>query len=132
MIEINEKFTVAAPPAEVYAVLSDPNAVVECVAVAALGGQNEDGSYEGTMTVKFSALRVSFRGRVSLDLNPEEQQGSGVARGRDGQGGTKFQATATFKVDPLEGGAASQVTAAGEVELSGKLASVIEGAAGAV
>jgi carboxylesterase len=132
MIEINEKFTVAAPPAEVYAVLSDPRAVVECVAGAALGERNDDGSFDGTMTVKFSALRVAFKGRVSLDLNEEEREGSMRARGRDGQGGTKFQATATFRVDPLDGGAGSQVTAAGEVELSGRLASVIEGAAGAV
>jgi esterase/lipase/carbon monoxide dehydrogenase subunit G len=132
MIDINEKFTVAAPPSEVYAVLSDPNAVVECVAGAELGQRNDDGSYDGTMTVKFSALRVAFKGKVNLDLNKEERAGFLQARGRDNQGGTKFQATATFRVDPLDDGAASQVTASGEVELSGKLASVIEGAAGAV
>ncbi|MGE5156362.1 MAG: alpha/beta fold hydrolase [Betaproteobacteria bacterium] len=132
MIEINEQFTVAAPPAEVFAVLADPKAVVECVAGATLGEQQDDGSFDGTMTVRFSALRVVFKGRVSLELNGEEREGSVRARGRDGQGGTKFQATATFRVDSLDGGAASTVTAAGQVELSGKLASVIEGAAGAV
>ncbi len=132
MIEINETFTVAAPPAEVYAVLSDPHAVVECVAGAALGDQHEDGSYDGSMTVKFSALRVAFAGKVALDLDEEARQGTVHARGRDGQGGTKFEATATFNVEPADGGAASVVGANGEVVLSGKLASVIEGAAGAV
>jgi esterase/lipase/carbon monoxide dehydrogenase subunit G len=132
MIEINEKFTVAASPAEVYAVLSDPNAVVECVQGAALTGQNEDGTYNGTMTVKFSALRVSFAGRVALELDDEERRGTVKASGRDGQGGTKFQATASFKVDPIDDGTASEVRANGEVVLSGKLASMIEGAATAV
>ena len=132
MIEINEKFTVAASPAEVYAVLSDPNAVVECVQGAALTGQNEDGTYNGAMTVKFSALRVSFAGRVALELDDEERRGTVKASGRDGQGGTKFQATASFKVDPIDGGSASEVQANGEVVLSGKLASMIEGAATAV
>jgi esterase/lipase/carbon monoxide dehydrogenase subunit G len=132
MIEINEVFSVAAPPGEVYAVLSDPNAVVDCVAGAKLGQQNEDGSFDGAMTVKFSALRVSFSGRVALTLDPDARQGTVSARGRDGQGGTKFQATAAFQVEPADDGSASQVTASGEVELSGKLASVIEGAAGAV
>jgi esterase/lipase/carbon monoxide dehydrogenase subunit G len=132
MIEINEKFTVAASPAEVYAVLSDPNAVVECVQGAALTGQNEDGTYNGAMTVKFSALRVSFAGRVALELDDEERRGTVKASGRDGQGGTKFQATASFKVDPVDDGTASEVRANGEVVLSGKLASMIEGAATAV
>jgi carboxylesterase len=132
MIEINEKFTVAAPPDEVYAVLSDPNAVVECVAGAALGDKHDDGTFEGTMTVKFSALRVMFKGRVGLELNEADRGGSVRATGRDGQGGTKFQALAAFHVEPRDGGATSEVTATGEVELSGKLASVIEGAATAV
>ncbi|MFC4055473.1 alpha/beta fold hydrolase [Actinomadura syzygii] len=132
MIDINEKFTVAAAPERVYEVLSDPNAVVECVAGASLGDSHEDGSFDGMMTVKFSALRISFKGRVKLDLDPGTRSGTVHARGRDGQGGTKFQANATFQITPVDGGASSEVTATGEVELSGKLASVIEGAATAV
>jgi carboxylesterase len=132
MIEINEKFTVAASPDEVYAVLSDPHAVVECVAGAALGEQHEDGSYEGTMTVKFSALRVAFKGKVQLELDEPARHGVVHASGRDGQGGTRFKATASFDVAPLADGRASEVTATGEVDLSGKLASVIENAAAAV
>jgi esterase/lipase/carbon monoxide dehydrogenase subunit G len=132
MIDINERFTVAAAPPEVYAVLSDPSAVVECVAGAELGQQHEDGSYDGKMTVKFSALRISFAGKVRLELDEEDRSGTVKASGRDGQGGTKFQATATFRVIPEDGGATSSVTATGQVLLSGKLASVIEGAATAV
>lgn len=132
MIEINEKFTVAASPDEVYAVLSDPHAVVECVAGASLGERHEDGSFDAMMTVKFSALRVAFKGSVKLDLDEQERRGVVHASGRDGQGGTKFKATASFDIAPLDGGAAAEVSAAGEVDLSGKLASVIENAATAV
>lgn len=132
MIEINETFTVAAPPEEVYGVLSDPSAVVECVEGAALGAQREDGSYDGKMTVKFSALRVSFSGRVALELDEEIRLGKVRATGRDGQGGTKFQASASFQVAPADSGQHSLVTASGEVVLSGKLASMIENAASAV
>jgi esterase/lipase/carbon monoxide dehydrogenase subunit G len=131
MIDINETFTVAAPADEVYRVLSDPSAVVECVEGATLGAQRDDGSYDGKMTVKFSALRVSFSGRVALELDEEARQGTVRATGRDGQGGTKFQATASFRVEPADRGQ-SLVTATGEVVLSGKLASMIENAAGAV
>jgi carboxylesterase len=132
VIEINDEFTVAAPPAQTYAVLADPHAVVECVNGAGLGAQHEDGSYDGTMTVKFSALRVQFKGKVALELDPENLSGTVIASGRDGQGGTKFKATAGFTVTPVDGGAASHVTTTGEVNLSGKLASVIDNAAAAV
>jgi carboxylesterase len=132
VIEINERFEVAATPAEVYAVLSDPHAVVECVAGAALGDSHEDGSFDGSITVKFSALRVSFKGQVSLELDEENRRGVMKARGKDGQGGTRFQCEATFEVTSEDGGATSVVTAKGDVDLSGKLASVIEGAATAV
>jgi carboxylesterase len=132
LIEINETFTVAAPADEVYRVLSDPSAVVECVEGASLGAQRDDGSYDGKMTVKFSALRVSFAGRVALELDDEIRQGTVRATGRDGQGGTKFQATASFQVEPADEGRRALVAATGEVVLSGKLASMIENAAGAV
>jgi len=132
MIQINETFTVAAPPDEVYRVLSDPEAVVECVEGASLGAQRDDGTYDGKMTVKFSALRVSFSGRVGLELDEQARQGTVTASGRDGQGGTKFRATASFRVAPGDDGGRSLVTAEGEVVLSGKLASMIENAAGAV
>jgi esterase/lipase/carbon monoxide dehydrogenase subunit G len=133
MIEVNESFVVAAPPADVYQVMSDPHAVVECVAGAALGERSEDGSYVGTMTVKFSALRVSFSGRIVLDLDQPNLAGTVVATGRDRQGGTKFKATASFTVAPDgDDDRASQVTVVGDIDLSGKLASVIEGAAGTV
>jgi carboxylesterase len=131
MIEIKEKFSVAAAPDEVYAVLSDPHAVVECVAGAALGERKEDGTYDGTMTVKFSALRVNFAGRIALELDEAVRWGKVEASGRDGQGGTKFRATAEFQVEADADGT-SVATVTGEVELNGKLASVIENAATAV
>jgi esterase/lipase/carbon monoxide dehydrogenase subunit G len=132
MIEINERFQVAARPPDVYAVLSDPNAVVECVAGAELGDHHEDGSFDGSITIKFGALRVAFKGRVSLELDEDSYRGTMKARGRDGQGGTRFRCQTTFEVAPDDGGATSIVTATGDVELSGKLASVVEGAANAV
>ena len=132
MIEINERFQVAATPQDVYAVLSDPEAVVECVAGAELGDHHEDGSFDGSITIKFGALRVAFKGRVSLELDEDSYRGTMKARGRDGQGGTRFQCQTTFKVASDDGGATSTVTATGEVELSGKLAPVVEGAANAV
>ena len=52
MIEVNERIEVPSTPKAVWAILSDPSAVVECVEGAALGDKQEDGSYNAKMTDK--------------------------------------------------------------------------------
>jgi carboxylesterase len=69
---------------------------------------------------------------VGLDLDEDARTGTMTASGKDGQGGTKFNVTAEFSVaDGAEPGT-SFVTTKGDVELRGKLAGMIEGAATAV
>ncbi|WP_344854853.1 SRPBCC family protein [Amycolatopsis ultiminotia] len=132
MIEIDEEIPVPAPPERVWEVVSDPGEVVSCISGAELGDSHEDGSFDGTLVVKFGAVRVRFGARVSLDLDEPGREGRLSAKGRDGQGATRFSAHATFLVtaDPATGGSRVRVT--GEVHLAGKLASLIEAGAGAV
>ncbi|NKQ53176.1 SRPBCC family protein [Amycolatopsis sp. K13G38] len=131
MIEIDEEIAVPAPPERVWQVVSDPAEVVSCISGAELGDSHDDGSFDGTLVVKFSAVRVRFGARVSLDLDEPEREGRLSARGRDGQGATRFGAHATFRVTGDQAGGA-RVHMAGEVNLAGKLASLIEAGAGAV
>ena len=130
MIEVDERFDVAAPPATVWEMLADPQAVVGCVPGAAIVAENEDGSLETTLTVKFGPVGVAFQAHAVLDLDPEAMRGRLSARGRDKQGGARFQASATFGVAACDTG--STVTSHGEVEISGRLASMIEGGASVV
>lgn len=132
MIKIDEQIAVPAPSARVWDVISRPSEVVSCIKGAELGEQYEDGTFDGTLVVKFSALRVRFGARVSLDLDEPELVGRLSARGRDGQGATRFNGHATFAIteDAVAGG--SRVHMVGEVNLAGKLASLIEAGAGAV
>ncbi|MEV7045334.1 SRPBCC family protein [Amycolatopsis sp. NPDC051061] len=130
MIEIDEEIPVPALPGRVWEVVSDPGEVVSCISGAELGQSHEDGSFDGTLVVKFGAVRVRFGARVSLDLDEPEREGCLSAKGRDGQGATRFSAHATFRVREDAGGAWVHVT--GEVTLAGKLASLIEAGAGAV
>ncbi|MBV9325601.1 MAG: SRPBCC family protein [Chloroflexi bacterium] len=130
MIEVDERFDVPAPPATVWELLADPEAVVGCVPGAAIVAENDDGSLETSLTVKFGPVAVAFQAHAELDLDPEAMQGRLSARGRDKQGGARFQASATFGVAADRAG--STVTTHGEVEISGRLASMIEGGAGVV
>jgi carbon monoxide dehydrogenase subunit G len=130
VIEVDEQFEVSAPPAAVWQLLADPRAVVGCVPSAAIVGENEDGSLETTLGVKFGPLGVVFAAHAELELDDAARRGRIRARGRDKQGGARFQASASFGVDPVADG--SRVTTRGEVEITGRLASMIEGGASVV
>lgn len=130
MIEVDERFEVQAPPAVVWKLLADPYAVVGCVPGAAIVGQTDEGGLDTTLTVKFGPISVGFQALAQLSLDADRHQGSISARGKDKQGGARFQSHVTFAVSPHEGG--SVVVVDGEVEITGRLASMIEGGAGVV
>ena len=130
MIEINESFDVPrASPREVWSLLSDPQEVVECVPGAALGEAHEDGSFDGSLAVKFGPAKVTFRARIELALDEEAMTGSVTARGKDSQGGTRFRATMSFKVTENTEGPGTKVLINGENEISGKLSGIVEAGA---
>src|SRR5262245_3879367 len=126
MIEVNEKIEVPAARKAVWHVLSDPRAVVECVQGAELGEQQEDGSYDASLVVKFGPAKVAFKARVTLELDPATMSGVVQSRGKDAIGGTRVQTQMKFKVQDREGppGAVNMIDS--EVESTGKLASLIE------
>ena len=132
MIEISERVEVPAAPRIVWDVLSDPRAVVECVPGAKLGDRLEDGSYDATVTVKFGPAKVSFRAKVTLELDNTAMIGHVSSRGRDDQGGTRVKTAMSFKVVEGEAPGSSAVPIDAQVEISGRLASLVESGAALV
>ncbi|HEX6511317.1 MAG TPA: SRPBCC family protein [Chloroflexota bacterium] len=130
MIDVHERFEVASEPAAVWAIISDPHAVVGCVPGASLGEQRDDSSFDAGLAVKFGPAKVMFRAQVALELDHAAMAGHVTARGKDSVGGTRIRSDVTFRVAPVEAG--SQVRIDGQVEISGKLASMIETGAGVV
>jgi len=130
MIEINERIEVpSVPPRVVWDLLSDPKDVVGCVPGAILGEEHEDGSFDGTMTVKFGPARVTFKARIELDLDESTMTGKVTSRGKDNQGGTRFRAAMGFEVVEQQDPPGSVVLVKGENEISGKLAGLVEAGA---
>jgi carbon monoxide dehydrogenase subunit G len=124
--------SIAVGPDKVWAVLSDPHAVVGCVPGASIVGQDDDGSLDASVGVKFGPTRVSFRVKALLDFDDAAHQGKITAQGKDGIGGTRMKSTATFGVTPGPNGTGSSVAIDGNVDVSGRLASLIEGGASIV
>ena len=130
MIEINERFEVpGAQPRAVWDLLSDPNDVVNCVPGATLGEKHDDGSFDGGITVKFGPARVTFKARIELELDQAAMTGRVTSRGKDSQGGTRFNATMKFKVEESTAAPGATVLITGENEITGKLAGLVEAGA---
>jgi len=129
MIEVNERIEVPSAPRIVWGLLSDPRAVVGCVPGAALGDELEDGSFDATLTVKFGPAKVTFRAKVALELDAAAMAGRVIARGKDSQGGTRIRSTMTFKVVERAEPPGSTIPIEAQVEIFGRLASLVEGGA---
>jgi carbon monoxide dehydrogenase subunit G len=132
LISIAEKIEVPSPPARVWEIISDPSAVVSCIGGAELGESHDDGSFDGVLVVRFGGIRVKFAARITLELDQEQREGRLTARGRDGQGATRFHGGAVFQVSEDAATGGTQVDMTGEMNLSGKLAPLIESGAGVV
>ena len=126
MIEVNEQIEVASDPQTVWNLLSDPRAVVECIEGALLGEQKEDGSYDAAVIVKFGPAKVAFRANVALELDAAGRRGHVTSRGRDKQGGARFQTKMSFRVEDRVDPPGSRIPIEAQVEITGKLASMIE------
>lgn len=132
MIEVNERIDVSAAPRVVWDLLADPSAVVECVPGASLGERHDDGSFDAHLTVKFGPAKVTFRARVALELDAAAMTGQVKSKGKDNQGGTRFNAAMTYKVVPQAEAPGATITIEARVEISGRLATLVEGGAGLV
>lgn len=124
MIDVSERIDVPSAPRTVWDLLSDPHAVVGCVAGASLGDRHEDGSFDAGLKVKFGPAKVSFHTRVALELDATAMNGQVTAKGKDKQGGTRVRATMAFKVVEQPPGASILIEA--RVEISGRLALLVE------
>jgi carbon monoxide dehydrogenase subunit G len=133
MIEIAERIEVAATPDRTWRVLADPRQVVACVPGAALDELRDDGTFDGRMTVAFGPLRVPFTGKGRLELDEPNRHGTLSARGADGRGATRFRAEARFEAHAVPDAAdRTALTIRATVNLSGRLAGVVESGAGVV
>lgn len=121
-----------SPPRAVWEVLSNPQAVAECVPGAQLGEQQEDGSYDAALVIKFGPAKVTFRARFTLTLDEAAMSGEVESKARDNQGGTRVKATMKFSVVDGAAPGSAAVPIDAQVDISGKLASLVESGANLV
>lgn len=121
-IEIAREFEVEQPPEEVWAFLTTPERVVECLPGAEMVEQVDDRTYRGKIGTKLGPIDATFEGTITfdrLDRDALEVEMSGSGEDRGGKGTVKMQMHS--KLEPLEDGGTA-VSVSQTIELSGKLA----------
>src|SRR5579884_1714907 len=121
-VKLEQSFEVAASLERVWEALIDVERVAPCLPGAAVSGRNDDGSYNGTFTIKIGPTTASYTGRLEME---EIDEGSHTATMRDkgndrpGQGGAK--ATIVSRLLPA-GEGSTRVEVDTDYSITGRLA----------
>lgn len=118
MIELKEKFSVPAPPDEVWPLMSDPAVVAACIPGAELTELTADGAHRGKVTFKFGPTVAVFRGEAKLTYDHPVKRCLIEARGIDQKGASR--ARARFDLE-ARGTDTTDVTMEGGFEVAGPL-----------
>lgn len=120
-VEIEETFEVEAPIERVWRFLTDPQAVVTCMPGAELQEVLDERTFQGRIRVKVGAIATSYQGRVQLThIDEQAHRVTMTAEGQEANGGMARGSM----VSELQAGdqGRTQVTAAGSVEITGRMA----------
>jgi len=121
-MKLEQSFEVAAPVDAVWAALIDVPRVAPCLPGAEIGPSTEDGTYNGTFSVKLGPATAAYRGTIKIESADEATHTATMrANGTDkrGQGGAK--ATIVSSVRPGDGGTAV-VDVTTDYAITGRLA----------
>ncbi len=123
---IENEFDVAATPAEVYALMLDPERVATCISGAEVTGRRDDGSYDATVTVKLGPVRMKYKGTISIvESDPEARTATMLAKGTEERGQGTAQARLDMAVSARDTG--SHVTVSADMLITGRVAQMGRG-----
>jgi uncharacterized protein len=124
---IENEFDVAASPAEVYALMLDPERVGTCITGAQVTGRREDGSYDANVTVKLGPVKMTYRGTIAIvESDAAARTATMLAKGAEERGQGTAQATLHMSVAEGEAGG-SHVKVSADMLVTGRVAQMGRG-----
>ena len=128
-MRIENTVEVDAPLDRVWALVNDIPRVAPCMPGAALTGVLDDKTYEGTVAVKLGPLRMSYKGKVTVDeIDHAGHSARLTASGKDTKGAGTARASVETRLEPA-GDTHTRLHVTSDVQLTGKVASFGRGGA---
>jgi uncharacterized protein len=120
-MQLENSFSVGAPPDRVFAYLLDVNKIVGCVPGAELSEVVDPNTFKGKVKVKVGPITVAYNGTARIvDRNESERSATLEAEGRETTGPGSARAKAHMSVQPE--GAGSVVKIVTDYSVAGRVA----------
>jgi uncharacterized protein len=128
-MRIENTVEVDAPLERVWALVNDIPRVAPCMPGAALTGVVDDKTYEGRVEVKLGPLRMSYKGKVTVDeVDDAAHSARLTASGKDTKGAGTAKASVETRLEPASD-TRTRLQVTSDVQLTGKVASFGRGGA---
>jgi len=121
---LEQSFSVAHPPANVFALFDDIAAVASCLPGASLTGTPTPARVDGAIRVKIGPISAKFDGAARVERDAATLSGRILGVGSDQRSRSTTQGEIRYRLLPLAGGAATQVELSIGYSLTGMLAQV--------
>lgn len=119
-MKISQEFNVASAPSVVWDFFQNVPSVAQCLPGAELLEVNEDGTYDGKLSVKLGPMTAAFEGTATVTPDPESMTAKIEGKGVDKRGGSRGQVKLDYKISSAEAGSLVEIDA--DVTLSGPAA----------
>lgn len=121
---MEQSFTVAHPPAKVFALFDDIAAVASCLPGATLAGTPRPERVEGAIKVKIGPISANFNGAARVESDEAGLAGRIIGIGNDQRSRSTTQGEIRYRLLPGNDGTATRVELAIGYSLTGMLAQV--------
>jgi carbon-monoxide dehydrogenase small subunit len=121
---LNQHFSVAHPPEQVFAMFDDIASVAACLPGASLTAPPSPERVEGAIRVRMGPIAATFVGRARLERSPADLSGRIVGIGNDRRSRSSTQGEIRYRLVPIEQGEATRVDLSIGYTLTGMLAQV--------
>jgi carbon monoxide dehydrogenase subunit G len=120
-MEFDNSFEIPLSPDQAWPVLMDVARIAPCMPGAELTEITDPHNFKGKISVRLGPVSLAFAGRIELqDVDDAKHSARVKAQGSDAKGRGAANATATFRVEPKNGG--SIVAIHTDLMLSGAVA----------
>ncbi|MCC8935986.1 2Fe-2S iron-sulfur cluster binding domain-containing protein [Bradyrhizobium sp. Arg68] len=119
-----ERFTIAAPIGEVFAMFGDIKRVAACLPGVSLTGTPTAEHVEGQIRVKLGPISATFRGAARIERDPDTMSGRIVGTGDDQRSRSSTSGEIRYRLAAIDAGAATRVELSIGYSLRGILAQI--------
>jgi carbon-monoxide dehydrogenase small subunit len=101
---LEQQFSVAHPPEQVFAMFDDIAAVAACLPGASLTGPPKPERVEGAIRVRIGPIAATFQGAARVERNPSDMSGRIVGIGNDQRSRSSTQGEIRYRLVSIEQG----------------------------